>query len=88
MPDNHQSLPQYAEHDLEEAQWHDDAGDQTTNCRFPLMLSREPRFIKKPDVSHQQGPGKYLGYEKILTHNSGVKGKRKRLQKTLHRNIS
>jgi hypothetical protein len=88
MLDNHQSLPQYAERDLEEAQWHDGAGDQTTNCWFPLMLSREPRFIQKPDMSHQQGPGKYPRYEKIFTHNSGEKGKRERLQGTLHRNIS
>jgi hypothetical protein len=39
-------------------------------------------------MSHQQGPGKYLRYEKILTNNSGVKGKRERLQGTLHHNIS
>jgi hypothetical protein len=45
MSDNHQLLPQYAEHDLEEAQWHDGTEDQTTNCQFPAMLSREPRFI-------------------------------------------
>jgi hypothetical protein len=88
MLNNHQSLPQYVEHDLEEAQWHDDAGDQTTNCRFTLMPSREPRFVQKPDVSHQQGPGKYLRYKKKLTHNSGGKRKRERLQGILHRNIS
>jgi hypothetical protein len=34
MLDNHQLLPQYAERDPEEAQWHDDTGDQTTNCRL------------------------------------------------------
>jgi hypothetical protein len=88
MLDNHQSLPQYAERDLEEAQWHDDAEDQTTNCRFPLIPSQEPWFVQKPDVSHQQGPGKYLRYKKILTHNSGGKGKRERLQGILHCNIS
>jgi hypothetical protein len=88
MLDNHQSLPQYVECDPEEAQWHDDAEDQTTNCRFPLTPSQEPRFAQKPDVSHQQDPGKYLRYEKILTHNSGGKGKREKLQGTLHRNIS
>jgi hypothetical protein len=52
------------------------------------MLSRELRFIQKPNVSHQQSPGKYLRYEKVLANNSGVKGKRERLQGTLHRNIS
>jgi hypothetical protein len=88
MLDNHQSLPQYAERDLEEAQWHDGAGDQTTNCRFPLMPSREPWFVQKLDASHQQGPDKYMRYEKILTHNSGGKGKRERLQGILHRNFS
>jgi hypothetical protein len=88
MLDNHQSLPQYVEHDLEEAQWHDGAWDQTTNCRFPLMLSRELRFAQQPDESHQQGPGKYLRHEKTLTHNSGEKGKRERLPGILHRNIS
>jgi hypothetical protein len=89
MSDNHQLLPQYAEHDLEEAQWHNGAGGQTTNCQFPVMLSQEPRFIQKPDVFHQQGPGKYLRHERILTHNSAVKIKKsERLQETLHRNIS
>jgi hypothetical protein len=88
MSDNHKLLPQYAEHDLEEAQWHDGTGDQTTNYQFPAMLSREPRFVQKPDAFHQQGPGKYLKHERILTHNSRVKGKRERLQETLHRNIS
>jgi hypothetical protein len=88
MSDNHQLLPQYAEHDFEEAQWHDDTGDQTRNCQFPAMLSREPRFVQKPDAFHQQGPGKYLRHERILTHNSEVKEKRERLQETLHRNIS
>jgi hypothetical protein len=52
------------------------------------MLSRELRFVQNLDVSHQQGPGKYLRYEKILTNNSEVKGKRGRPQGTLHRNIS
>jgi hypothetical protein len=88
MPDNHQLLPQYVEHDLEEAQWHDGAGDQTTNCQFHVMLSREPRLIQKPDAFHQQGPGKYPRHERILTHNNRVKGKRERLQETLYRNIS
>jgi hypothetical protein len=88
MSDNHQLLSQYAEHDLEEAQWHDGAGDQATNYQFPVMLSQEPRFIQKPDAFHQRGPGKYLRHESILTHSSGVKGKRERLQETLHRNIS
>jgi hypothetical protein len=37
--DNHQLLLQCAEHDLEEAQWHDGAGDQTINCQFLAMLS-------------------------------------------------
>jgi hypothetical protein len=78
MPDNHQQLPQYAECDLEEAQWHDGTGDQTTNCQFPVMLSREPRFVQKPDAFHQQGPGKYLRHGRILTHNSGVKEKKAR----------
>jgi hypothetical protein len=47
------------------------------------MLSREPRFAQKPNVSHQQGPGKYLRHEKILTDNSGVKGKGERLLRNL-----
>jgi hypothetical protein len=34
-------------------------------------------------VSHQQGPGKYLRYEKILTHNSGVKGKKRKAARNL-----
>jgi hypothetical protein len=88
MLDNHQSLPQYVEHDLEEAQWHNDAWDQTANCRFPPTLSREPRFAQQPDESPQQGPGKYLRHEKILNHNSEEKGKREMLQGILHRNIS
>jgi hypothetical protein len=88
MFDNHQLLPQYAEHDLEEAQWHNGAWDQTTNCQFPVMLSREPRFVQKPNAFHQRGPGKYLRHERILTHNSGAKAKRERLQETLHHNIS
>jgi hypothetical protein len=83
MLGNHQSLPQYAEHDLEGAQWHDDAWDQTTNCRFTPMLSPEPRFAQQPDESHQQGPGKYLRHEKILTNNSGVKGKGERSLRNL-----
>jgi hypothetical protein len=87
MSDNHQLLLQYAEDDLEEAQWHDGAGDQTTNCQFPVMLSREPQIIQKPDVFHQQGPGKYPRHERISTHNSTDKKKRG-LQETLHRNIS
>jgi hypothetical protein len=57
---NDQLLLQCVEHDLEEAEWHDGAGDQTTNCRLPLMLSQEPQFVQKPDVSQQQSPGKYL----------------------------
>jgi hypothetical protein len=88
MLDNHQSLPQYVEHDLEETQWHDGAWDQTTNCRFPPMLSREPQFAQQPDESHQQGLGKYPRHEKILTHNSGEKGKIERLQGILRHNIS
>jgi hypothetical protein len=88
MLDNHQSPPQYVEHDLEEAQWHDGAWDQTTNWQFPPMLSREPRFAQQPDESHQQGPSKYLIHEKILTHNIREKEKRERLQGILHRNIS
>jgi hypothetical protein len=76
MSDNHQLLLQYAEDDLEEAQWHDGAGDQTTNCQFPVMLSREPQIIQKPDVFHQQGPGKYPRHERISTHNSTDKKKR------------
>jgi hypothetical protein len=47
------------------------------------MLSREPRFVQKPDVSHQQGPGKYLRYKKILTNNSGVKGKKRKAARNL-----
>jgi hypothetical protein len=39
MSDNHQLLLQYVEHDLEEAQWHDSAGDLTTNYQFPAMPS-------------------------------------------------
>jgi hypothetical protein len=53
-----------------------------------MMLSREPWFVQKPDAFHQRGLGKYLRHERILTHNSGVKGKIERLQETLHRNIS
>jgi hypothetical protein len=83
MSDNHQLLPQYAEHDLEEAQWHDGAGGQTTNCQFPGMLSRELRFIQKPDAFHQQGPGKYLRHERILTHNSAVKIKKREAARNL-----
>jgi hypothetical protein len=83
MFDNHQLLPQYAEHNLEEAQWHDGAGGQTTNCQFPTMLSREPRFIQKPDAFHQQGPGKYLRHERILTHNSAVKIKKREAARNL-----
>jgi hypothetical protein len=81
--DNHQLLPQYAEHDLEEAQWHDGARDQTTNYQFPLMLSREPRFIQKPDVSHQQGPGKYLGHEKDINQQEWSKRKKRKAARNL-----
>jgi hypothetical protein len=76
-------ITQYAEHDLEEAQWYDGAGGQTTNYQFPPMLSREPRFIQKPDVFHQQGPGKYLSNERILTHNSAVKIKKREAARNL-----
>jgi hypothetical protein len=88
MSDNHQLLLQYVEHDLKEAQWHDGAEDHTTNCQFLAMLSREPRFVQKPDAFHQQGPGKYLRQERISTHSSTVKIKERGLQETLHRNIS
>jgi hypothetical protein len=83
MSDNHQRLPQYAKHDLEEAQWHGGTGDQTTKCQFPTMLSQEPRFVQKPDAFHQQGPGKYLKHERVLTHNSGVKGKKRKVARNL-----
>jgi hypothetical protein len=83
MSDNHQLLLQCAEHDLEEAQWHDSTGDQTTNCQFLAMLSRGPQFVQKPDVFHQQGPCKYLRHKKISTHSSIVKIKRKRAARNL-----
>jgi hypothetical protein len=73
MSDNHQLLLQYVEHDLEEAQWHGGAEYQTTNYQLPAMLSREPWFVQKPDAFHQQGPGKYLGHERISTHSRTVK---------------
>jgi hypothetical protein len=60
MSDNHQLLPQYDARDPEAKQWHDDTGDQTTNCPLPMKLFQELRFIQKPDLFHQQGPGKYL----------------------------
>jgi hypothetical protein len=83
MSDNHQPLPQYAVRDLEAEQWHDDVGDQTTNCPLPVMLSRELRFIQKPDVFHQQGPGKYLRHKRILTHNSGGKEEKRKAARSL-----
>jgi hypothetical protein len=83
MSDNHRPLPQYAARDLEAEQWHDDAGDQTTNCSLPVMPSREPRFVQKPNVFHQQGPGKYLRHERILTHNSGGKEKERKAARSL-----
>jgi hypothetical protein len=41
------------------------------------MLSRESRFIQKPNAFPQQGPGKYLRHERILTHSSAVKIKKR-----------
>jgi hypothetical protein len=48
-----------------------------------VMLSREPRFVQKPNTLHQQGPGKYLGHKRISTHSSTVKIKRKRAARNL-----
>jgi hypothetical protein len=87
MPDNHQPVLQYVEHDLEEVQWHDGAGDSTTNYQFPVMPSQEPRFIQKLDELHQQSPGKYLRHERKLVCKNTAKDTRG-FQKTLHRNIS
>jgi hypothetical protein len=77
MPDNYLPLLQYVEHDLEEVQWHDGAGDSTTNYQFPMMPSREPRFVQKLDELHQQSPGKYLRHERKLAckkHSKRYKG--------------
>jgi hypothetical protein len=87
MSDNCRSPLQYVEHDLEEVQWHDGAGDSVTNYQFHVMPSREPRFVQKLDVLHQQSPGKYLRHERKLARKNIAKDTRG-LKETLHRNIS
>jgi hypothetical protein len=87
MSDNRRLPLQYVEHDLEEVQWHDGTGDSTINNQFPEMPSRDPRFVQKLDVLHQQSPGRYLRQERKLANKNTTKDTRG-LQEALHHNIS
>jgi hypothetical protein len=87
MPENRQPLLQYVEHDFEEVQWDDGAGDSTTNYQSLVMPSREPRFVQKLDELHQQSSGKYLRHERKLVCKNTAKDTRG-FQETLHRSIS